>query len=471
VGLGYVGEVTALCLASRPSFHVVGIDSDAEKISSLKSSVVPLYEPGLQELLKDATKEKRLESRSKYSGLIGCEIIFITVGTPSEFDGSIDLTQVTNAAEEIGQVLRSSPNSVTIVVKSTVLPGTLRNTVKPILEEASKKSAGIDFGLASNPEFLAEGSAVENMLHPDRIVVGAYDSRSARELRNMYRMFYGDYFESIPYIETTPENAELSKYVSNALLSLKVSFINEISRVCRNTPFSDVDVVAKAAGLDKRIGQYFLKAGPGWGGSCFGKDVLALLNYAERATNKTLQVIRASFLSNEAQKRYVVDIIREELGQLAGKRIAILGLAFKANTDDVRDSQAFPIASLLREGGAEVRAYDPSPTAMRNFIELYQSNNAYTKPIEYPSRIEDCLDGCDAAVVLTDWDEFRNLSPEFYVKRMKGERIVVDTRRVYKDLWQGTTSSVKYVGLGIYSARSSEEARPLSEPIRMEPSL
>jgi UDPglucose 6-dehydrogenase len=439
LGLGYVGLVTALCFASKHGFEVVGVDVDELKVSKLRKCEAPVYEPGLGDLLEESLS-KNFRPTTDFAETRGSKVVFITVGTPPRGDGSPNLAYVEEAARYLGAALKETTEKAVVAVKSTVPPGTARNIVGPAVGSSLGKPLGAGFGLASNPEFLAEGSAVEDMLHPDRVVVGVYDSYSRRVMRALYEELYGKELGGAPYLETSLENAELVKYANNAFLSLKVSFINELSRICESTLNTDVDVVAKGIGFDKRIGQYFLRAGPGWGGSCFGKDVSALIRHSERVGAGELKVLRANLASNEAQKVHVVELLEKELGGLGHKKVAVLGLAFKAETDDARDSQAATVIAELLKRGATVRAYDPMAT--RNFVNIYGLN------ADYCESAEACVEGCDATLVLTDWEEFRRLKPAFFEDKMQGG-VLLDARRIYRGEAWAAGSKLRYVALGV----------------------
>lgn len=438
--------MTGLAIASRPGFDVVGIETDRRKVKAYNSGKVPFFEPGLEVLLKKACRARRFRASSDYEDCADSDVSIIAVGTPSSSNGSPDLTYVKNAASELSKVVHRSHKRMTVVVKSTVIPGTARNVVGPLL--GNEAELGSSLGLASNPEFLAEGTAVDDMLHPSRLVVGAADRLSASAMRSLYSKFYGEAFKRIPYIETTLENAELIKYASNSLLSLKVSFINEIARICEATPNADVDTVALGVGLDRRLGRSFLKAGPGWGGSCFRKDVSALLAYSEELLGARPKVLAANLASNVDQRSYVVRLAEKALGGLKGKEIAVLGVAFKARTDDVRDSQAFDVVSKLLVAGSKVSVYDPSPAALENFKAQFKGEEMEGGDPTYSTSLEDCLRGREGAVILTDWDEFKKLKPSFFSSLMNGEKALVDTRRIY-DRDEFRRKSLRYVALGV----------------------
>ncbi|MHB8565663.1 MAG: UDP-glucose dehydrogenase family protein [Nitrososphaerales archaeon] len=438
VGLGYVGLVTAVCLASHSSFDVIGVDVDSRRVSILQSATSPVKETGLDKLLAKVRLAQRFSATSDFGDLITCDVIFLTVGTPSGNDGSVDLNDLSEAARNVGSVIANQSKENAIVIKSTVPPGTTRNIIRTIIKQASNKKMEEESSIVSNPEFLAEGSAMKNFLEPDRIVIGVQDERGARLMRNLYSEFYGRDFQKIPYIETSIENAELIKYASNYFLSLKVSFINEISRICETLEHSSVDAIASGIGFDPRIGSQFLKAGPGWGGSCFRKDILGLINYAKNH-NLDLPVLLGNLSTNDIQRRHVVEILSNRVGDLGGKKIGVLGLTFKANTDDIRDSQAFAIVSELRKRNVRVCVYDP--VAMGKFRE------ECNEEIECAKDIEECVSGADGVIVLTDWKEFKKLDSNFFSAHMKGGTLI-DTRRMYnKDDFKG--AGFAYIALGV----------------------
>ena len=402
IGTGYVGLVTGACFAKLGN-NVICVDVDEKKIKKINNGISPIYEEGLDELLSDY--KSRIKATTDYSTAINSSnITFICVGTPSNSSGDIDLSFVKDAAEEIGRQLRDKDHWHLVVVKSTVLPGTTRDLVLPILEKHSGKKAGRDFGLAMNPEFLREGIAVNDFLKPDRIVIGFYDERSRDMLRELYKDF------SCPIVETAPSAAEMIKYASNAFLATKISFINEIGNMCKKLGV-DTYEVADGIGLDKRIGRAFLDSGIGWGGSCFLKDMNALIAWA-RKTGDDHRIAKSAAEVNNRQPLKLVELLKKHIPALKGKTIGVLGLAFKPNTDDVRESRAIPIVNELLKQGAQVKAYDPK--AMENFKELYPQ-------IEYCSSAEDVLNS-DAVLILTKWEEFRNLNYK--------EKVVIDGRRL-----------------------------------------
>jgi UDPglucose 6-dehydrogenase len=435
VGLGYVGLTTALCFASR-GLNVVGVDVDTSKIDAINSRRLPIHEPDLDKLLiKSIENGFTVTSRIPHSN-----IYFITVGTPSKKDGSVDLTYIDQASIEIGDAIKGSEahNRPLVVVKSTVPPGTSRNIVKPRVERRSGKKIGAEIGLCSNPEFLREGSAVEDTLVPDRIIIGEYDSASGEALEDLYRNFYG-IDKMPPLIRTAIENAELTKYANNAYLAMKVSFINEIAQLCERIPGADVTVVAKGIGLDKRIGDRFLNAGLGWGGSCFPKDVKALIAFSKNIGYKPL-IISSTLEVNEKQPFTSIDMAKKMLGKLKGKRIALLGLAFKPDTDDIREAVSLKIISKLLDEGALITAYDP--IAKLNVEKIFGDKVIYSN-----SSLE-CLKEADCCIIVTEWEEFKKLTYDDFTSNMKNP-IVIDGRRIFApENFIGTDIKLLAIGLG-----------------------
>lgn len=417
VGLGYAGLCTAACLSTK--FEVTGIDVDGERISSLGRGVSPIHEKRLPALLKSGVVKGRLAFSSSYDSIQGADVILIAVGTPSQSDGSIDLSQVTAASAMVGKQLALSRKRHTVVLKSTVTPGTTNAVVRPILERESGKKCGSGFGLCSNPEFLREGAAVEDMLHPDRIVIGQVDKGSGLVMKALYQRLYGP--KSPPVVVTSAENAELIKYASNTFLAAKISFANFIARVCETIPGGDVEEVARGMGFDPRIGHEYLHAGPGFGGACFPKDTRALSAFAlDRSIDASL--LHSVLEINDTQPELIVSAVERALGEITGKEIAVLGAAFKKDTDDVRDSRAIVLARSLFSKGARVRMTDPEAIegAKR---ELGGQAVYYEDPRE-------CIRGADAAVVMTAWDDFKKLRARDFLELMRTP-FVFDARRLY----------------------------------------
>ncbi len=418
IGLGYVGIVTAACLSSRGVITYCH-DIDKEKLSKIRNGETPIYEPGLEELLRSAVSNKTLRIIEDPSeGIANSNYTFITVGTPSLSDGSVDLSQVFEAADTVGECLRKLDRRHLVVLRSTVPPGTTVGPFLRRLESTSGKRCGSDFGLCFNPEFLREGNAVEDTLNPDRIVIGCVDQVSGEELLSLYKALHIERLP--PVIMTTPTNAELIKYANNAFLAMKISFINMISRLCEKLPGGDVDEIAAGIGADKRIGPYFLKAGLGWGGSCFPKDLKALrkvfldLGLAPHLIDATIEI-------NNGQVEWVCRLLERELSSLSGKRIAILGAAFKELTDDVRESQAIKLADMLLSGGATVSIFDPAANLNASKVLGGRATIADT--------IDECVKDADAVIIATPWPVFRTLTPEKLRGKMRG-KIIIDARRI-----------------------------------------
>jgi len=402
IGTGYVGLVTGACFAKLGN-NVTCVDVDEKKIEKINNGIPPIYEEGLDELLSDY--KGKIKATNDYNTAINnSDITFICVGTPSKSNGDIDLSFVKDVAEEIGRQLKNKDHWHLVVIKSTVLPGTTRDTVLPILEKHSEKKAGKDFGLAVNPEFLREGVAVNDFLNPDRIVIGFYDERSRDMLRELYKDF------SCPIIETSLSAAEMIKYASNAFLATKISFINEIGNMCKKLGV-DTYEVADGIGLDKRIGRAFLDSGIGWGGSCFPKDMDALIAWAKK-TGNDYRIAKSAVEVNDLQPLKLVELLKKHIPSLKGKNIGVLGLAFKPNTDDIRESKAIPIVSELIKQEANVKAYDPK--AMENFKKLYPQ-------IDYCLSADEALKS-DAVLITTGWNEFKRLD--------YSGKIVIDGRKL-----------------------------------------
>jgi UDPglucose 6-dehydrogenase len=347
------------------------------------------------------------------------DITYIAVSTPSKEDGSIDLRYIEAVSRDIGKTLRQKNGYHVVLVKSTVVPGTTQNTVKPILEAESKKTCGRDFGLCMNPEFLRQGSAFEDTSNPDRVVIGSFDEKSGDAIERLYRDFYHPKVPRI--IRTSLATAELIKYASNAMLATKISFINTIANICEEIPGADVKVVAAAMGLDKRIGPLFLDAGLGYGGSCFPKDVKALIA-CSKALGYEPELLDSVEDVNHKQPLKAVEFVKQQLGNLEGKNIAILGLAFKPDTDDMREARVIPIINELLKEGAVITAYDP--------VAISMAKSIFQNKISYADSAIGCLKNADCAIVVTEWEEFKKLSPEDFCINMR-HPILIDGRRIY----------------------------------------
>jgi len=436
VGTGYVGLCTAVGFASR-GYEVITSTYDAEKVNLINKGIPPFYEPGLEEMLKKSVKENYLKCVfGRREAVLNTEITFIAVGTPSQPDGSIDLQHIETSAREIGEAIGKKNAYHLVVVKSTVVPGTTEETVKKIIEEHSRLRCGVDFGLCMNPEFLREGVAVHDTLCPDRIVIGEYDKKSGDVLEDLYCQFYGN--ELPPIIRTNLPTAELIKYANNVCLATKISFINQIANICQRIPGTDVTKVAEAIGLDKRISPLFLNAGLGYGGSCFPKDVKALISLSKGLGYNPL-LLNAVEDVNQAQPYEAVKLAKGLLGTLQGKRIAILGLAFKPNTDDMREAVSIKIINALLEDRAEIVSYDPA--AMDNAKKIFGDR------IKYASSAIECISGADCCIIVTEWEEFKHLKPTDFIQHMRTPT-VVDGRRIYNPKDYGRKLKFAAIGLG-----------------------
>jgi len=415
---------------------VVGIDPDRDRLEKIRRAEAPFFEPKLKEYLTDTIARGAFSVADDSSVNMRSDLAYIAVGTPSSEDGSIDLTYVKNAAVAIGQSIRESTQYQLVVVKSTVIPGTARTLVKPVLERESGKAAGKGFGLCSNPEFLREGNAVHDAEFPDRIVIGGEDVDAITRLENFYKEFHGE--TTPPVIRTTHESAELIKYANNAFLAMKVSYINTIANIAERTPNADVKAIAQGIGLDERIGSKFLNAGLGWGGSCFPKDLRALVRYS-KSLHYAPELIEAAVASNENQKQRAIQLAKHALGSLVGKRIAILGLAFKPETDDMREAVSIPLVRSLLTEGANVVVYDPA--AMRNARAFFRDTVTYARDLY------GCLDEADCCIVVTEWHEFTTITPKMFLERMRCP-VVIDGRRIYK-ADEFLRAGIRYSGIGL----------------------
>ncbi|MBI5026998.1 MAG: UDP-glucose/GDP-mannose dehydrogenase family protein [Nitrospirae bacterium] len=411
IGTGYVGLITGVCFAEF-GVNVTCADKDEKKIKSLKKGIVPFYEPGLEETLQRNLKAGRIRFTTNIADAVDSSLaIFIAVGTPPRGDGSADLGYIEDVSKEIAKHMKSYK---VIVTKSTVPVGT-GEKIKALISRNLKEK--VDFDVVSNPEFLREGSGIEDFMRPNRVVIGASSPQAIAILKDLYRPLY---LIETPFITTTVKSAELIKYASNAFLATKISFINEIANLCEDVG-ADVHVVAKAMGLDHRIGPKFLHPGPGYGGSCFPKDTRALLQLA--GENKTaLEVVKAAIKANENQKHRAVEKIKNAMGVLKGKTIAVLGLSFKPNTNDIREAPSLYIIDNLLKEGAKTKAYDP--VAMEDARELFPK-------IKYCRDSYDASKGADAIVIVTEWNQFRNLDIRKIKELMRGN-FFFDLRNIYE---------------------------------------
>jgi len=437
IGAGYVGLVAAACFAKK--HNVVCVDIDEDKVELINNAKAPFYEPGLDELIKSGIKSGKLRATNDINGALeSAEFIFISVGTPSKDNGEIDLSYVKSAAHDIGKALR---NYAVVVQRSTVVPGTTRNVVKKIIEEQSGRKAGKDFGIAFVPEFLREGNAVHDFMEPDRVVIGADDDRVTDNLLELYRDFYPKMPDST-LVTMSIESAELVKYASNLFLATKISFANEVAELAEKIPNVDIVDVMRGVGLDKRIGPSYLGAGAGFGGSCFPKDLNAIVHFARKIDVPPF-ITEAVLKRNRRQIERIVSFVVDQLGKLDDKRIAVLGLSFKPGTSDTRESPALKIVNeLMRLGAKDIIACDPKA--------VDEAKRVFGESIKYTEDPFEAIKNADCAVVVTDWDEFKNISPDDFAGLMRNP-LVIDGRRIYQpEKFEG---KVKLICVGRYIQR------------------
>ena len=424
LGTGFIGLCSAACFAQK-QIGVLASTHNEKKAEMINNGVAPFYEEGLEEIMKDV-KENKPDllkcTLNQEKAVLETDISMITQGTPMREDKSIKLDYIESTAKEIGQALKNKDSYHLIVVRSTVVPGTTRNLVGRIITEISGKKPGKDFGLCMQPEFLAEGRSIEDTLHPDRIVMGEFDERSGNMLEEFYQYFYGDHLENCPILRMNLESAELVKYGNNCLLATKISYANEFANFAELVPNVDVVQVMKGVGLDYRINHRFLGAGVGFGGSCFPKDVNAIKAWAE-TKGYTPRLLDAVLNINDDQAIHTVDLTEELVGKLTDKRITLLGLAFKPGTDDMRQSPSIRIVKELKKRNVgEIIGYDPE--AKETAREVFEDD------IKYANTIQEALKDSDCAILVTDWDEFKSLTPEIFKENLKSPNLV-DGRRIF----------------------------------------
>jgi UDPglucose 6-dehydrogenase len=435
VGLGFVGLSTAVHFAAQ-GYTVIASSNDKQKVESVKKGIPPFFEPELEPVLKRTLKNGKLKLIvGRETAVMNTDITFVTVGTPSLPDGSADLTFIKETSKEIGAALKRKRGYHLVVVKSTVPPGTTETVVKPILEKYSAKKAGKGFGLAMSPEFLREGSSLYDVANPDRVLIGEFDERSGDALEELT---VEAYHNKVPVLRMSLASAELAKYASNAFLAARISFMNEMANICERIPEVDVTEIAHAMGLDPRIGSEFLKAGAGWGGSCFPKDTKALVSIASNLEYES-RLVKEVISVNTAQAKRMVEIAEEELGSLKRKRIAVLGLSFKPNTDDIREAASLRIIDLLLAKDAKVIVFDP--VAMGNVRKVLGDKISYAKGIF------ECLKNADCCMLVTEWDDFKKLQPKDFIGSMR-KPVLVDGRRIYDFKAFSKKLRLRAIGLG-----------------------
>ena len=413
IGLGFVGLSFGSVLASKGK-NVVGIDVDAEKCKKIRNGVSPFFEPDLEKILKIGLK-KKLIITDDFSLIKDCDMIFVAVGTPQKSNGAIELSMIKKAVTSIGIILAKTKKNPIVLIKSTVIPGTMQNVILPILEKRSGKKAGKEFGLISNPEFLQESSAIRNTKFPHVIVLGGYQTKFMKKAKS----FFSKLHPNVSIVITNHQTAEMIKYANNSFLATKISFINQLSNICQNTPGANIDDIAKTIGLDPRIGALFLNAGPGYGGSCLPKDMKALINFADTiGINPTL--LNAVEKTNQKQIQNIVSLIEKTLGTLASKQITVLGTAFKPNTDDIRDSIAIELIKKLLKKKSRITIYDPK--AMKN------TKDVFGEKIIYARSSTEALNKSQCAILMTHWKQFEKLNNSS-IKHMN-KKFVIDCRRI-----------------------------------------
>ena len=429
IGLGFVGLSLATVLATK-GYKVIGIDNNEKKCKEISNGNPPFYEPNLEKTLKKALK-KAFTVSNDFSLIRDCNLIFVTVGTPQKEDGAIELTMIRKSISTIGKNLDQNKQHPIIFVKSTVVPGTMKNVILPILEKKSKKKAGKDFGLISNPEFLQESNAIKDTEYPHAVVLGGYNTKFMKKAKN----FFGKLHPNTPIITTNHQTAEMIKYANNSFLATKISFINQLSNICQKIPGANVDDIAKTIGLDPRIGKLFLNAGPGYGGSCLPKDMKALINFAgTTGINPTL--LNAVEEINTKQLEQIISITKKKLSSLKSKRITILGTAFKPETDDIRDSIAIELIKKLQKRQANITIHDPK--AMKNTERIFGDK------IKYAKTIADAFSKSQCVIIMTQWKQYSKINNN-NIKKMD-RKIIIDSRRILAE--KELVADYQAIGIG-----------------------
>ena len=428
IGLGFVGLSFASVLASK-GYSVIGVDTDKEKLEKIKNGIVPFYEPKLQSMLRRSLNVG-LKISSNILAIKKCNLIFVTVGTPQKRNGEIDLTMIKNVTNKIGKLLSKTQHKPIIIIKSTVIPGTTQNVILPILQRISGKNVGKDFGLLANPEFLRETMAVNDTLHPHVIVLGGDNDIFLKKVRR----FYSNLHHSVPIVLTNYSTAEIIKYANNSFLATKISFINQIASICEEIPDANIDDVAKTIGLDPRIGNLFLDAGPGYGGSCLPKDVKAIINFSTKAgINPTL--LTAVEKTNKQQINSIIKLIKQNIGKIHGRKIAVLGIAFKPETDDIRDSVSVELVNRLIKLGGKITIHDPK--AIENTKKIFKNK------IKYQKSVSTAVKDCKCAIIMTAWKQYEKINNKTIEQMAK--KFIIDSRRIISD----KKLNAKYFAIGL----------------------
>jgi len=428
IGLGFVGLTLSSVLASK-GIITVGIDLDKEKCSKIANGTPTFFEPNLKKILKKALK-KNLFITDKLSLINNCDFIFITVGTPQKKNGEIDLSFIKTVAKSVGKLISENKKKPIILIKSTIIPGTMKDVVLPILERNSKKKAGKDFGLISNPEFLQESQAIQDTIKPHVVVLGGYRTKFMKKTEK----FFSQFNPNVPIIITNHQTAEMIKYANNSFLATKISFINQLANICQEIPDTNIDYIAQAIGLDPRIGNLFLNAGPGYGGSCLPKDIKAIINLSSKiGVQPTL--LNAVEKTNKQQISNIMKLIKHNIGKIKGKKITVLGVAFKPNTDDIRDSISIELIRRLMKSGAIVTIHDPK--ALDNARKIFHDNT------KYANSILSALKNCQCAVIMTKWKEYEKINNKTIEQMNK--KFIIDTRRILSN----KNLNAKYYAIGL----------------------
>ena len=432
IGLGYVGLSTGICFASK-GISILGIDIDRKKIQMIRNGKSPIFEKNMSVLLKKVVKNGKLKVQSNYDEIHKSKIIFLAVGTPSNTDGSINLRYIKTAIKNIGTSIKKSNEYFVIVIKSTVVPNT-SDKIKKDLEKYSGKTSGKDFGIIVNPEFLQEGKAIQDTLYPDRIIIGHSSKRDKMIIMELYKKIYR---KIPPTVYTTPNNAELVKYSTSTFLALKISYINYIARLAEKIPGGDIVEIKTAMSLDKRISESFLNAGLGFGGSCFPKDIRAIKSFS-KDNGINSEILKSIIEINRTQPLRVITMVKKKLGNVQKKNISILGLSFKPGTDDMRDAVSIVIIKKLIKLKAKIKVYDP--------IAINNAKMIFGNSIKYSKNPVDCIKNTDCCILVTEWNEFKNLKPQDFVKQMN-RPLLIDGRRLYeKSIFQ---NYLEYNAIGL----------------------
>jgi len=433
IGAGYVGVVAAACFGEKGN-DVVLMDADKDKIKSFSNGIIPFYEQGLEELVKNTMQRGHLRLTTSIGDAVrDSEVIFIAVGTPQGESDVVNTNHVVKATEEVGSLISASTDFKVLAVKSTVLPGTTRNLVSILSDYRNPQT----FAVVSNPEFLKEGSAVDDFRRPDRVIIGIDNERAERLLRELYSQFMT---KKDRLIVMGIESAELTKYAANVMLATRVALINEIALLAGQIG-ADIEDVRKGIGLDPRIGLEFLYPGPGFGGSCFPKDLRGIVQFAG-SLGMDFSIPEAVLASNERQRYWPAEALKKYFnGSIRGKTFAIWGAAFKQRTGDTRESSAIYVTRRLLDYGAEVRIYDPEPQALKSFKDKFNDK------ITCCDNVYGVLEGASAVLILTDWDEFRGINLAEVKNKLKNP-VIIDGRNIYKDLGKMRTQGFDYISLG-----------------------